>query len=85
MSPLPPYTIARYGVFAAIAVAIATAWLANRAGYPFDQALMRSIFTFVLVTVVAFGAEAIILTSPPRPPQPPPSRPSADESSPPGE
>lgn len=73
MNAIPPFTIARYGVYAALAMAIAAAWLGTRAGYPFDQALMRAIFTFVLVTAVAFGAEAVILTSPPKaqPPQPP--------------
>lgn len=73
MNALPPYTIARYGVYAALAMAVAAAWLGTRAGYPFDQALMRAIFTFVLVTAVAFGAEAIVLTSPPRPQPPPPA------------
>jgi hypothetical protein len=73
VNAIPPFTIARYGVYAALAMAIAAAWLGTRAGYPFDQALMRAIFTFVLVTAVAFGAEAVILTSPPKapPPQPP--------------
>ncbi|WP_322795472.1 hypothetical protein [Tepidiforma sp.] len=66
MTALPPFTIARYGVYLALAVAVLTTWLATRAGHPFDEALMRAIFTFVLVTAVAFGAEAIILTSPPR-------------------
>ncbi len=74
MNPIPPFTIARYGVYAALATAVAAAWLGTRAGYPFDQALMRAIFTFVLVTAVAFGAEAVILTSPPKaPPQQPPA------------
>ena len=73
MNAIPPFTIARYGVYAALTVAIAAAWLGTRAGYPFEQALLRAIFTFVLVTAVAFGAEAVILTSPPKapPPQPP--------------
>lgn len=67
MTSLRPFTIARYGVYLALAVAVLTTWLATRAGHPFEAALMRAIFTFVLVTAVAFGAEAIILTSPPRP------------------
>lgn len=66
MNALPPFTIARYGVYLALAAAIATAWFGTRAGYSFDWSLMRAIFTFVLVTAVAFGAEAIVLTSPPR-------------------
>ncbi len=71
MNPLPPFTIARYGVYLALAAAVAAAWLGTRAGYSFELSLMRAIFTFVLVTAVAFGAEAIILTSPPRSERPP--------------
>lgn len=83
MSPLPPFTVARYGVYLALAAAIAAAWLGTRAGHPFDLTLMRAIFTFVLVTAVAFGAEAIILTSPPRRDPPPP--PANDRHEPPAE
>lgn len=79
MNALPPFTIARYGVYLALSAAIATVWLGTRAGYPFDQSLMRAIFTFVLVTAVAFGAEAIILTSPPRSPSNPPEPPADGE------
>ncbi|WP_322819635.1 hypothetical protein [Tepidiforma sp.] len=79
MNTLPPFTIARYGVYLALGAAIATVWLGTRAGYPLDQSLMRAIFTFVLVTVVAFGAEAIILTSPPRSPSNPPEPPADGE------
>jgi len=78
VNAIPPFTVARYGVYAALAMAIAAAWLGTRAGYPFDQALMRAIFTFVLVTAVAFGAEAVILTSPPKAPPPQPPADSAD-------
>lgn len=62
---LPPYTIARYGVWAALAVAALSVWLGLGAGQPFDYAILRSVFFFLIVTVMAFAAEAVLLTTPP--------------------
>ncbi len=61
----PPYTIARYGVWVALSVAALSVWLATRSGVALDQALLRAVFFFLLVTVMAFGAEAVLLTTPP--------------------
>jgi len=63
-----PYTIARYGVYTAAAVAVLSVWLGLRAGNPLDFALLRSVFFFVLVTALGFGAEAVLLLTPPPPP-----------------
>lgn len=60
-----PYTIARYGVWAALSVAALSVWLATRAGVALDQALLRAVFFFLLITVMAFGAEAVLLVTPP--------------------
>lgn len=65
---LPPYTIARYGVYVAAAVALLSVWLGTRAGAALDYALLRSVFFFVIVAALGFGAEAVILTTPPPPP-----------------
>lgn len=62
---LRPYTIARYGVWVAFAVAALSVWLGLGAGVALDYAILRSVFFFLIVTVVAFGAEAVLLTSPP--------------------
>ena len=70
MTPLRPYTIARYGVYIACAVAAGGVWLGLRAGSPLDYALLRSVFFFVIVAALGFGAEAVLLLTPPPPPQP---------------
>lgn len=69
---LPPYTIARYGVYAAAAVALLSVWLGTRAGVALDFALLRSVFFFVIVAALGFGAEAVLLTTPPPSPAPSP-------------
>jgi uncharacterized membrane protein YedE/YeeE len=61
-----PLFIARYGVYAAVAVALLSGWLAYRAGNPVDASLMRAVFVFVLFTGLGFGAEAVIATAPGR-------------------
>jgi hypothetical protein len=71
MTDLRPYTIARYGVYAAAAVALLSTWLGMRAGVAFDYALLRATFFFVIVTALAFGAEAVLLLTPPPPPPSP--------------
>ena len=70
MTILPPYTIARYGVYLAGAVAVLSVWLGTRAGAPLDYALLRSVFFFVIVAALSFGAEAVLLLTPPPAPQP---------------
>lgn len=62
---IPPFTLARYGVWVALAVAALSVWLGARAGVALDLAVLRAVFFFVIVTVMAFGAEAVLLTSPP--------------------
>jgi len=63
-----PFTLARYGVYAAAAVAVISVWLGTRAGMPLDYLLLRSVFFFVIITALGFGAEAVLLTAPPPPP-----------------
>lgn len=62
-----PLFIARYGVYAAVGVAILSGWLAYRGGNAVDASLMRAVFVFVLFTGLGFGAEAVIATAPWRP------------------
>lgn len=71
MTPMRPYTIARYGVYLAAAVAAISVWLGLRAGVALDYALLRSVFFFVIVTALAFGAEAVLLLTPIPPALPP--------------
>lgn len=59
-----PYSIARYGVMAAIALAGMSAFLAYGAGYSLDAALMRAVFVFVIFVALAFGAEAVLILGP---------------------
>jgi hypothetical protein len=75
---LRPFTVARYGVYAAGAVAALSAWLGQQAGASLDFVLLRGVFVFVIFTAMAFAAEAVLSMRfdaappalPPAPPQP---------------
>ncbi len=70
MTTLRPYTLARYGVYAAATVSLLSLWLGVRNGAAFDFALLRAVFFFVIVAALGFGAEAVLLLTPiPPPPQ----------------
>ncbi|MEO8538500.1 MAG: hypothetical protein ABI577_02075 [bacterium] len=68
MTTLRPYTVARFGVYAAAGVSLLSVWLGTRAGASFDYALLRSVFFFVIVAALGFGAEAVLLLTPVPPP-----------------
>jgi len=57
---LRPYTVARYGIYLALAVAVISIWLGQRAGATFDFTLLRAVFIFVLFVAIGFGAEAVL-------------------------
>ncbi|MBK9545977.1 MAG: hypothetical protein IPO51_09025 [Dehalococcoidia bacterium] len=81
MTALRPYTVARYGIYAAAGVALISVWLGVRAGTAFDFALLRSVFYFVIVAALGFGAEAVLLFTPlPAPPPPAPEETEPSES-----
>ena len=67
MTSLAPYTIARYGVYMAASVSVLSVWLGLRAGVALDYALLRSVFFFVIVAALGFGAEAVLLLTPIQP------------------
>lgn len=64
-----PYTVARYGVYAALAISTLSVWLGQQAGASLDFALMRAVFVFLGFTAMAFGAEALLSFSPLREPE----------------
>lgn len=66
-----PLTVARFGVYAALAVAAMSVWLGLQAGATLDYALLRAVFVFVIFTALGFAAEAV-LTIGWRPPAPRP-------------
>jgi hypothetical protein len=61
--------VARYGVYAALAISTFSVWLGQQAGASLDFALMRAIFVFLAFTAMAFGAEALLSFSPLREPE----------------
>jgi len=72
----PPFEVARYGVYAAIAIAAISMWLGHQAGASLDWALMRAVFFFVIVAALGFAAEAVLTIGyqpRPRPPSIPPN------------
>lgn len=75
---LQPFTVARYGVYAAMAIAAMSVWLGQRAGATLDYTLLRGVFVFVIFTALAFGAEAVLMLN--VPPQPPESAPAEGDS-----
>ena len=56
----PPFAVARYGMYLAVVAAVMSAWLGQRAGASLDFALLRSVFVFVIVAALGFGAEAVL-------------------------
>ena len=82
MSPFPPFAVARYGTYLAAAVAVISVWLGTRAGFSLDYAVLRSVFFFVIVICLAFGAEAVLLTTPYRAARTPESEPTLTETEP---
>ncbi len=71
MSPVPPFVVVRYGIYFAVAVAVVSAWLGQRAGFSFDLVMLRAVFVFVLFAVLAIGAEAVLNVGLPEPQSPP--------------
>ncbi|MBA4181004.1 MAG: hypothetical protein C0506_10490 [Anaerolinea sp.] len=64
---LRPFTIARYGIFLAVAAALMSVWLGRQAGASLDYAVLRAVFVFLIFTAIAFAAEAILSVNvPPR-------------------
>ena len=76
-----PFTVARFGIYAGVAVAVTSVWLGQQAGASLDYALLRGVFVFVIFAALGFGAEAILTVDwqPPEPPAPTP--PAADSAS----
>lgn len=61
-----PYTVARYGVLAACAVAVLSVFIGRQAGASFDFLLLRSIAVFVIVTALGLAAEAVLSVEGPK-------------------
>ena len=55
-----PFLVATYGVYAAAAAAVLSVLLGTQAGASLDFALLRSVFVFVIIAALAFGAEAVL-------------------------
>jgi hypothetical protein len=55
-----PFTVARWGVYLAVAAAVMSAWLGQRAGASLDFVLMRGVFVFVVFAGLGFAAEAVL-------------------------
>jgi hypothetical protein len=73
---LRPYTVARWGIYVALAFAGMSVWLGMNAGASLDYALLRAVFVFVLFTAIALGADAVLtLNFHPAPPPPSPKEP----------
>ncbi|MBE7520157.1 MAG: hypothetical protein HS107_13045 [Thermoflexaceae bacterium] len=77
-----PFTVARFGIYLALAVAAMSAWLGLQAGATLDYALLRAVFVFVIFTAIGFAAEAVLTIGwqpqVPRP-DPPAPRPAGEE------
>ena len=75
---LRPFTVARFGVWAALIIAALSLLLSHNAGMAADLAAARALFIFVVFSALAFGAEAVLLTAARSTPQPTPQS-TADE------
>jgi hypothetical protein len=52
--------VAKYGIYGAVAFAVMSVWLGQRAGATLDFTLLRAVFVFVIFTGLAFGADAVL-------------------------
>ena len=55
-----PYSVARYGVWLAVAAAVTSVWLGYRVGASLDFALVRSVLVFIVIATLGFAAEAVL-------------------------
>jgi hypothetical protein len=55
-----PYTVARWGLYGAAGAALMSVWLGRQAGASLDFLMLRAVFVFVIVSALAFAAEAIL-------------------------
>ena len=55
-----PFVVARWGIYLASGVAALSVWLGHQAGASLDFLMLRSVFVFVIVTALAFAAEAVL-------------------------
>ena len=58
-------TLLRYGLYAAIGLAVLATWLSSSAGYPIEAALLRGLIAFMAGSFVAYFAELVVMTAPP--------------------
>jgi len=65
--PLPPFTIARWGIYAAAGLAGLSAWLGLQAGGTLDYVVLRGAFVFVVFSAIAFAGEALVSSHVQRP------------------
>ena len=61
---LLPYTVARYGMYAALMVAIGSMILGYRAGASLDYVILRGVIVFVVFAALAIAAEGILIWAP---------------------
>lgn len=73
---LRPCTVARYGIYAAMAFAALSVWLGQQAGASLDYAVLRSVLIFIVFTGLAFGADAVLTLGVSLTPAEPPVQPS---------
>lgn len=59
-----PLTVVRWGIYLALGTAVLSAWMGHRAGASLDYALLRGVFIFVVVSLLGFGAEAVLTLGP---------------------
>ena len=55
-----PFLVATFGVYGAAGAAALSVLLGTQAGASLDFALLRSVFVFVIITALAFAAEAVL-------------------------
>jgi hypothetical protein len=72
---LRPYTVARYGIYFALAFAAMSVWLGQQAGASLDFTILRGVFIFIVFTALAFGADAVLTLDVRLAPSEPPAQP----------
>jgi hypothetical protein len=61
---LRPFTIARYGMYCAMLVAIGSVFLGYQNGASLDYVVLRGVVVFVIFATLAIAAEGILMWAP---------------------
>ena len=58
--------ILRIGLYVSLAMGVLATWMSSSTGYPLEVAMVRGVLAFMACSLVAYVAELVVMTAPPR-------------------